>query len=69
MLCKIIDKYASEVYKKFNLAAASNIKLKPNKYQGLNDFKCNFNTKIYEYLGDFELVAIKSLYLMYQALK
>ena len=69
LLWKIIAKYASEGYKKFNLGAVSNIKLKPNKYQGLNDFKCNFNPKIYEYLGDFELVAIKSLYLMYQALK
>ncbi|MBQ4634274.1 MAG: peptidoglycan bridge formation glycyltransferase FemA/FemB family protein [Bacilli bacterium] len=69
LLWKIICKYASEGYKKFNLGAVSNIKLKPNKYQGLNDFKCNFNPKIYEYLGDFELVAIKSLYLMYQALK
>lgn len=69
LLWKIIAKYASEGYKKFNLGAVSNIKLKPNKYQGLNDFKCNFNPKIYEYLGDFELVAIKSLYLIYQALK
>lgn len=69
LLWKIICKYASEGYKKFNLGAVSNIKLAPNKFKGLNDFKCNFNPKIYEYLGDFELVAIKSLYLMFQALK
>ncbi len=69
LLWKIMSKYASEGYKTFNLGAVSNIKLKPNKYQGLNDFKCNFNPKIYEYLGDFELVTMKSLYLMYKALK
>ena len=69
LLWKIMEKYASEGYKRFNLGGVTNIKLKPNKYQGLNDFKCNFNPKIYEYLGDFELVAVKSLYLMYKALK
>jgi len=69
LLWKIMSKYASEGYRKFNLGAVSNVKLKPNKFQGLNDFKCNFNPKIYEYLGDFELVAIKPLHLMYQAIK
>ena len=69
LLWKIMAKYANEGYRKFNLGGVSNIKLKPNKLQGLNDFKCNFNPRIYEYLGDFELVAIKSLHLMYQALK
>ena len=69
LLWKLIQKYASEGYQKFNLGGVSNIKLKPNKLQGLNDFKCNFNPKIYEYLGDFELVAIKSLYLIYKTLK
>ncbi len=69
LLWKIMAKYASEGYKKFNLGGVSNIKLKPNKLKGLNDFKCNFNPKIYEYLGDFELVAIKILYLMYKAKK
>lgn len=69
LLWKIMSKYASEGYKKFNLGAVSNVKLKPNKFQGLNDFKCNFNPKVYEYLGDFELVAIKSLHLVFSALK
>ena len=69
LLWKIMSKYASDGYKKFNLGGVTNVKLKPNKYQGLNDFKCNFNPKVYEYLGDFELVAIKSLHLMYSALK
>ena len=68
LLWKIMAKYASEGYKKFNLGGVSNIKLKPNKFKGLNDFKCNFNPKIYEYLGDFELVAIKSLYLVYKTI-
>lgn len=69
LLWKIMSKYASEGYKKFNLGAVSNVKLKPNKFKGLNDFKCNFNPKVYEYLGDFELVAIKALHLVYSALK
>lgn len=69
LLWKIMEKYAKEGYKKFNLGGLTNIKLKPNKFQGLNDFKCNFNPRVYEYLGDFELVAIKSLYLVFKALK
>lgn len=69
LLWNIMAKYAADGYKKFNLGGVSNIRLKPNKFKGLNDFKCNFNPKIYEYLGDFELVAIKSLYLMYKAMK
>ncbi|MBP5407731.1 MAG: peptidoglycan bridge formation glycyltransferase FemA/FemB family protein [Bacilli bacterium] len=68
LLWKIMSKYAAEGYKKFNLGAVSNVKLKPNKFQGLNDFKCNFNPKVYEYLGDFELVTIISLHLMLSAL-
>ena len=50
LLWKIIAKYASEGYKKFNLGAVSNIKLKPNKYQGLNDFKCNFKYFKYSFI-------------------
>ena len=69
LLWKIMEKYAREGYTKFNLGGVSNVKLKPNKFKGLNDFKCNFNPKVYEYLGDFELVAIKSLHLMYSAVK
>ena len=69
LLWKIMEKYAHDGYKKLNLGGVTNIKLKPNKFAGLNEFKTNFNPKIYEYIGDFELVAIKSLHLMYNALK
>ncbi len=69
LIWRLMESYAKQGYKKLNLGGVSNVKQKPNKYQGLNDFKCQFNPKIYEYLGDFELVAIKSLHLMYKALK
>ena len=66
LIWKIIEKYAKEGYKTFNLGGVSNIDIPNNKYMGLNTFKSNFNAKIYEYLGDFELVTNNALYFMYR---
>lgn len=66
LIWKVIEKYAKEGYRKFNLGGCSNPILENNKYKGLNDFKLSFNSKIYEYIGDFELITNKSKYFMFQ---
>lgn len=38
--------------------------LNENKYKGLNDFKMNFGSKCFEYIGDLELVCIPSKYFL-----
>ena len=66
LLWKLIEKYSYEGFTTFNLGGMSNYNLKDNKYDGLNNFKLNFGSVIYEYMGDLELVVNKPMYLMYK---
>ncbi len=65
LLWKLMLRYSKLGFKKFNLGGISNI-TKPSKYNGLNEFKLNFNSKVIEYAGDFELITNKPLYFMYR---
>ena len=62
LIWKIIQKYSELGYEKFNFGGIANPNLKENKYSGLNEFKLSFNSNIYEYIGDFELITNKPLY-------
>ncbi len=63
---KVIQKYAGSEYKSINLGGIPNPNIKVNnKFQGVLDFKLAFNPQVKEYIGDFELVASKTLYFMY----
>lgn len=66
LIWKLIEKYSKSGYKKFNLGGVSNIEITDNKYKGLNQFKYNFNAKIIEYIGDFELITNQTLYFLYR---
>lgn len=66
LLWKLMEKYALEGFKTFNLGGISNYNLKDNKYLGLTQFKLDFGSIVYEYIGDLELVTNKPLYLMYK---
>lgn len=66
LIWKIIQKYSELGYEKFNFGGITNPKLKDNKYSGLNEFKLSFNTNIYEYIGDFELITNKPLYFIHK---
>ncbi len=66
LLWKILEKYASAGYKKFNLGGISNPNLEQNPYKGLNQFKLNFGAEAYEYVGDLELITNNTLYFMYR---
>lgn len=66
LIWKLIEKYSSLGYTKFNLGGMSNIKEKHKKYTGLNEFKLSFNSECIEYLGDLELITNKTLYMLYR---
>ncbi len=49
-------------YKYLNLGGITS--LKEDKYKGLNNFKMNFGSDSYEYIGDLELICIPSKYFL-----
>ena len=65
LLWKLIEKYSLQGYKKFNLGGVINPFSSNERYNGLNEFKLNFNPNIIEYLGDLELICNNTLYFMY----
>ena len=67
LIWKLIQKYSELNYEKFNFGGIVNPNIKDNKYLGLNEFKLNFNSNIYEYIGDFELITNKILYFIYKS--
>ena len=66
LIWKLIEKFAKEGYKTFNLGGISNYNLTNSKYSGLTSFKLNFGADAYEYIGDLELVINKPFHLMYK---
>lgn len=66
LIWSLIQKYAKEGYKYFNLGGMTNVTLDDNPFKGLNDFKSGFGGNTYEYIGDFELVTNQALYFMYK---
>lgn len=66
LIWKLIEKFSKEGYKVFNLGGIPNPDKYNSKYEGLKEFKLSFNVKIKEYIGDFELVTNKALYLLYK---
>lgn len=65
LIWKLIEKYALQGYKSFNLGGITNYTLKDNKFKGLNEFKLNYGATVYEYIGDLEFVINKPLHLMF----
>ena len=66
LIWKLIEKFALEGYKTFNLGGIGNYNLKDNKYVGLTEFKLNFGSVVYEYMGDLDFIINKPLHLMYK---
>lgn len=69
MTWKLIEKYANEKYKRFNLGGMTNPSIKNDKYNGLNEFKLSFNARCIEYVGDLELITNPTLYALYRNAK
>ena len=53
-------------FTKFNLGGVSNITIDSNRYTGLDEFKLGFGAKMFEYVGDFELVTNRRNYNLYR---
>ena len=66
LIWQLIDIYKKNKFLKFNLGGMSNITIDDKKYYGLDKFKLNFGSKMYEYAGDFELVTHKRNYNLYR---
>ena len=68
LIWKLLEKYALEKFRRFNMGGISSFHLKgkENSFNGLNEFRLGFGSTGYEYAGDFELVTNKFLYFMYQ---
>lgn len=66
LIWKLIEKFAQDGYKTFNLGGIGNYNIKDSKYFGLTNFKLNFGATAYEYIGDLELVINKPLHLVYK---
>ena len=66
LIWKLIEKFAKEGFKTFNLGGIANYNLKNSKYEGLTTFKLNFGANVYEYMGDLEYIINKPLNLLYK---
>lgn len=66
MIWKLIEKYSKEGFKRFNLGGITNPNINNEKYNGLNEFKLNFNARCVEYIGDLELITNNALYTIYR---
>ncbi|MEG1309341.1 MAG: peptidoglycan bridge formation glycyltransferase FemA/FemB family protein [Bacilli bacterium] len=66
LMWKMIEKYSNLGFKRFNLGGVTDVRLKSEKYDGLNNFKTNFNSSIMEYIGDLELITNKPLYFLFK---
>lgn len=64
---KIIEKYAgNKDINYFNLGAISGeFDKKKNPYKGLNEMKLGYNSKVIEYLGEFEIITNENIYKLY----
>lgn len=60
LIWEVLNYYKN--YKYLNLGGMTS--LKEDKYKGLNNFKMNFGSSCYEYVGDLELVCIPSKYFL-----
>lgn len=67
IIWQLIQKYALEGYKKFDLGGVVSPNIPSNEYTGLLTFKRGFNPVIYEYAGDFELITHQAFYFLYKS--
>lgn len=69
IIWKIIEKYSKLGYKRFNFGGITDPRIDNPNYNGLVQFKTNFNCSVVEYIGDLELVINNLKYAMYRQIK
>ena len=62
---RLIEHYQAANFERFNLGGLANFKI-DSKFNALNNFKLGYNAKIYEYIGDLELITNNTKYFMYR---
>lgn len=67
---EIIKKYLNSDFKYFDINAVTGIfdKNEENAYRGLNEMKLGFNTTVYEYIGEFNLIINNPIYALYKSI-
>ena len=67
---EIIKKYLNSDFKYFDINAVTGIfdKNEENTYRGLNEMKLGFNTTVYEYIGEFNLIINNPIYALYKSI-
>ncbi len=65
---EIIKKYLNSNFKYFDMNAVTGIfdTKEENPYRGLNEMKLGFNTTVYEYIGEFNLIINNPIYALYK---
>lgn len=66
LIWKLIELFAKDGIKEFNLGGINNPDKPIEKFKGLTEFKLSFNAESIEYIGDFELITNKMLYMLYR---
>ena len=66
LIWKLIELFSKDGISEFNLGGINNPDNPIDKYKGLTEFKLSFNAESIEYIGDFELVTNKILYMLYR---
>lgn len=69
IIWKIIEKYSKLGYKRLNLGGITDPRAKGTPYDGLVQFKTNFNCSTVEYIGDLELITNSLKYKLYRQSK
>lgn len=64
---ELIKKFNNENYRFINLNAITGEFKQKNKYSGLNEMKLGFSATAIEYIGEFDLIINKPLYLIYKS--
>lgn len=64
---ELIKKFNNENYRFINLNAIIGEFKQKNKYSGLNEMKLGFSATAIEYIGEFDLIINKPLYLIYKS--
>lgn len=64
---ELIKKFNNEKYRFVNLNAITGEFKHKNKYSGLNEMKLGFSATAIEYIGEFDLIINKPLYILYKS--
>ena len=66
LIWKLMELFSKEGIEEFNLGGINNPDKPIEKYKGLTEFKLSFGAESVEYIGDFELITNRIIYMLYR---